>query len=117
MEDYCAAHTMTRRVALLNLGLLAIFGTRRTQADEPKSAKTHFHIEATDAAAALNEFSEQAGLMLLFDFETLMRVKSRAINGSYTPVEALQKMLEGTGVVYTWLNDRTLSVQVKEGNR
>lgn len=120
MEDYCVAHTTSRRGALINLGWFAIGSSLRTvraaQAN-PQGAKTHFHIDAAEATAALNEFSQQAHLMLLFDFTTLKGLKTRAINGSYTPGEALGKMLEGTGAVYAWVNERTLSVVLKAGNR
>lgn len=120
MEDYCVAHAMSRRVALIRLGLLVICSSLSVaHADniDPKAAKTHFHIESAAGAAALNEFSRQAQLQLLFDSKILNGVRTRAIDGSYTPVEALEKMLEGTGMIFSWINGRTLFVQPKAGER
>jgi len=69
-----------------------------------------FHIEAGDAARTLNEFSRQSSLQLLFDYSVVRGRTTRAVSGDYAPAAALQKMLEDTGLVFDFVNDRTLSI-------
>jgi iron complex outermembrane receptor protein len=69
-----------------------------------------FYIEAGDAAQTLNEFSRQSSLQLLFDYNLVRGRKTRAVSGEYAPAAALRQMLEDTGLVFDYVNDRTLSV-------
>jgi len=69
-----------------------------------------FHIEAGDATRTLNEFSRQSSLQLLFDYNLVKGRKTRAVSGEYAAIAALQKMLEDTGLVFDYVNERTLSV-------
>jgi iron complex outermembrane receptor protein len=69
-----------------------------------------FHIEAGDAALTLNEFSRQSGLQLLFDYNIVHGRKTRTISGEYEASAALRQMLVDTGLVFDFVNDRTLAV-------
>jgi len=69
-----------------------------------------FHIEAGDATRTLNEFSRQSSLQLLFDYNLVRGRRTRAVSGEYAAAAALRKMLEDTGLVFDYVNDRTLSV-------
>jgi iron complex outermembrane recepter protein len=69
-----------------------------------------FHIEAGDAALTLNEFSRQSTLQLLFDYNVVRGRKTKAISGDFEAPAALQQMLADTGLVFDFVNDRTLAV-------
>src|SRR6202043_2567107 len=69
-----------------------------------------FHIEAGDAALTLNEFSRQSTLQLLFDYNIVRGRKTRAVSGEYAATAALEQMLADTGLVFDFVNDRTLAV-------
>jgi len=69
-----------------------------------------FHIDAGDATRTLNEFSRQSSLQLLFDYNLVRGRKTRAVSGEYAAPAALHRMLEDTGLVFDYVNDRTLSV-------
>src|SRR5262249_10799732 len=69
-----------------------------------------FYIEAGDAALTLNEFSRQAGLQLLFDYNVVRGRQTRAIKGELEQSAALQQMLADTGLVFEYVNDRTLAI-------
>jgi iron complex outermembrane recepter protein len=69
-----------------------------------------FHIEAGDAARTLNEFSRQSSLQLLFDYSVVRGRKTCAVSGDYSAPDALQKMLQDTGLAFDFVNDRTLSI-------
>jgi outer membrane receptor protein involved in Fe transport len=71
-----------------------------------------FHIEAGEASLTLNEFSRQASLQLLFDYNIVRGRRTRAISGEYVAPAALAKMLADTGLVFDFVNDRTLAVTV-----
>ena len=69
-----------------------------------------FHIEAGDATLTLNEFSRQSSLQLLFDYNIVRGRKTRAVSGEYEASAALRQMLVDTGLVFDFVNDRTLAV-------
>jgi iron complex outermembrane receptor protein len=69
-----------------------------------------FHIEAGDATLTLNEFSRQSSLQLLFDYNIVRGRRTRAISGEYEAPAALKQMLADTGLVFDFVNDRTLAV-------
>jgi iron complex outermembrane receptor protein len=74
------------------------------------SPPTDFHLDAGDATLTLNEFSRQAGLQLLFDFSVVRGRTTQAVNGIFEPREALRRMLANTGLVFDFVNERTLAV-------
>jgi iron complex outermembrane recepter protein len=58
----------------------------------------HFEIPAGDAEIALRQFSQQAGVELVFSVDKVAGVVTRAVAGDYTPLEALNAMLADTGL-------------------
>jgi iron complex outermembrane recepter protein len=89
---------------LIALALLVSFPARATQKMQT------FHIEAGDATLTLNEFSRQSSLQLLFDYNIVRGRKTRGISGEYEASAALRQMLAETGLVFDFVNDRTLAV-------
>ena len=78
-----------------------------TAADsQPRS----FDIKAEDATVSLNEFSRQANLQVLFDYRKLQGRQTLAVMGSLPPEQALTSMLKNTGLVFTYVNDRTIAI-------
>lgn len=57
-----------------------------------------FDIPAQSLAAALGQFGQQGGQQVLFDEAVVAGRQSTAIQGSYAPREALERLLAGTGV-------------------
>lgn len=55
-----------------------------------------FHVRAEDADAALRAFSRQAGVELVYSIDKVAGVETRAIDGDYSPFDALRRMLAGT---------------------
>jgi iron complex outermembrane recepter protein len=74
----------------------------------------HFDLEAGDASLMLNEFSRQSDLQVLFDFNILRDMKTRAVTGDFDASTALTSMLKGTNLVFDFVNDRTLAVTPKK---
>jgi iron complex outermembrane receptor protein len=72
--------------------------------------KRHFEVEAGDASLMLNEFSRQSDLQVLFDYNILRGMRTRAAIGDLDPTAALKSMLKGTTLTYVFVNDHTLAV-------
>ena len=58
----------------------------------------HFDLEAGDASLMLNEFSRQSDMQVLFDFNILRGMKTRAVTGDLDVSNALKAMLKGTNL-------------------
>ncbi|MBC8026176.1 MAG: TonB-dependent receptor, partial [Steroidobacteraceae bacterium] len=70
-----------------------------------------FHIQSQDAASGLADFGEQSGQQLLFDFNAVQGIRTNAVTGTLSVIDALARMLEGTGLAYDMINTRTISVR------
>ena len=60
--------------------------------------KRVFDIEAQDLSQALIRFSEQSGLVFVIPVDLIKGKKSAAAKGHLTPVEALARLLAGSGL-------------------
>jgi iron complex outermembrane receptor protein len=85
------------RVALAIL-LLTVVGVSSSLAADPTRTQT-VDIPAGDAAGALKEFTAQTGQQLLFSVAAVEGVKTRAVAGQMSSQQALQRLLDGTGLV------------------
>ncbi|MBL8265639.1 TonB-dependent siderophore receptor [Steroidobacter sp.] len=72
---------------------------------------TRFEISALPIGDALNEFARQTGLQVVIDPQEGRGVVAREVIGSFTPSEALGKLLANTGLTFSFLNERTVSVR------
>jgi iron complex outermembrane receptor protein len=69
-----------------------------------------FSISAQDAAGALEKFSAQSRLQLLFDYDAVQGKHTRAVQGSMPVATALAQLLDGTGLAFEVVNERTISI-------
>lgn len=74
------------------------------------NAARSFSIPAQPLAGALNAFGRQSGLQVTLAAATSRGVTSNAVNGSFTPQQALARLLEGTGIPFRITSDRTALV-------
>jgi iron complex outermembrane receptor protein len=58
-----------------------------------------FTIAADAAEKSLRKFSTQSGLALIFPSELTRGIHTSAVNGTFTPREALDRLLAGSGIV------------------
>ncbi len=92
-----ASASLRRAVApalALALAAWSAFLPARAAAD-PKVA---FDLPLDRAEQSLKVFSAQSGQQVLFTTETVAQVRTNAVRGEYTPREALDRMLRGTGL-------------------
>ena len=97
-----ASRATMAAVSAGGLALLAAAGTVHAQPQpQPQQVRVQFDIAAQPLPAALRAFASQARQQLLFDEDKLARLRAPALAGSYTPREALERLLAGTGIVAT----------------
>lgn len=60
-----------------------------------------FQLPAQAVDAALLAFSQQTGTEILFSSDELAKVRSNAVTGRYEPIDALSRLLQGTGFIAT----------------
>jgi iron complex outermembrane receptor protein len=94
--------------------VLLVILVLHTAVAQAAGLRQHFDLEAGDASLQLNEFSRQSDLQVLFDFNILRGMKTRAVSGDLDPAIALKSMLKGTNLVFDFVNDHTLAVTPKK---
>ncbi len=72
-----------------------------------------FEISAGSAPAALREFGRQADIQLLFDFDAVDGIETKALAGTFEVEAALRLLLQGTGLSFGRVNERTLAIRTR----
>ena len=96
----------TRNLLRAGVGLCAVLNTAGAQ-----EQRINFNIPAQPVAGALDALAAQSELQMLFNRQALQNSRTRGVKGSYTPREAIQKLLAGTGLVYTFTADDAVAVK------
>lgn len=64
-----------------------------------ESAKKAYALPADDAAIVLRQFSEQAGVEIVYSAEAVRGVQTNAVAGEFTPLEAVNRLIAGTDLL------------------
>lgn len=78
--------------------------------DGADSPRTSFDIPSQPAAAALNEFARQADITLIFSYDLVDDIETRALHGRYTATTGLNELLWDTGLGYQQVEPGTFSI-------
>lgn len=73
--------------------------------------QVQFNVPAQDTASALNEFSRQAGVQILFPYDVAARTNAPTVEGSFTRQEALNRLLQGSTLRLASDDGRTIVLQ------
>ncbi|MDD0977470.1 TonB-dependent siderophore receptor [Pseudomonas fontis] len=91
-----AHHTAKpRQRTLLALGIAFALGCAQAQAEV-----VNLDIPAQPLASALQELGQQSNLQILYSPDTVRNFKTQAIKGEIDSVEALRRLVQGTGITY-----------------
>ena len=71
-----------------------------------KEAMQAFAIPAQALTPALDVFSQQSGVSFAYTSSELKGIQSRGVKGEFTPQQALEALLAGTGVSAQFSGDR-----------
>ena len=75
-----------------------------------EEARIAFDIPAQPLESAVTAFGFQSGHQVAVDQATLTGRKSNAVRGSFTPAEALNRLLAGTGVTYRLIDENSVTL-------
>lgn len=84
-----------RRLSAI-IRMLALGALLQLVAQAAEATKRNYNLPAGDAAAAFRQFSDVSGKEILFAAETVRGVRTSAVQGEFTPVEALDRLVAGT---------------------
>ncbi|MFN4163897.1 MAG: TonB-dependent siderophore receptor [Ferrovibrio sp.] len=111
-----------RRLFSLSVSALALaaglgFATTAAQAQAQSPAtpaaaqqRLTFDIPAQDLSRAVLALANRASLQILFDGSRMQSLRSTAVSGSMTPQEALDRLLNGTGMGYRFTGPATVTL-------
>jgi iron complex outermembrane receptor protein len=96
------------------LMLLAIVQANSAVAETGQ--KQNFHIPAQSLSSALLQFSEDTGIKTFFSADVARNIKTSGVSGSYTPQQALDKLLANTGIAYRFTDTQSVTLSVAPKN-
>ncbi|QYM80448.1 TonB-dependent receptor [Horticoccus luteus] len=82
--------------AIYHLACIALFALSSTLLVAQNQVRRHFDVPAGEAIETLKTAARQAELEIMFPAETVRGVKTKAVEGDYTVMEALNRMLADT---------------------
>lgn len=65
-----------------------------------------FDMQAQDLNAALLEFADKTGLQLMYESSSVVGMRSPGVRGTYTPEEALKRLLGDSGITYEFTGNK-----------
>ena len=97
------------------LATTALVAVAPTSAIAQAAASVTFDIPASDGATALNAFSRQAGVQLMFPYDIAARHRTAALKGAYGREEALRRLIDGAGLEVASANAQVITLRARSG--
>ena len=103
----------------LRLGACALLATTALVSVVPvkavaqAAARVTFDIPAGDTATALNAFSRQAGVQLMFPYDVAARHRTAGLKGAYGREEALRRLIDGGELEIASANAQVITLREK----
>lgn len=82
----------------------------RSRAQQPAQSRQRFDIPSGPLAPALEIFRAITKTELRID-ASLAELTTKGLSGDFTPQEALQQLLNGSGLTYLYTNERTVAIR------
>lgn len=102
------------RIAVISMTLAtahAVIATGAVAAEAPAAAQQSYQLPAGPLGRTLSGVALGAGMSLSFDPALTAGLNSPPLHGSYTPRAALERLLEGSGLLLVSRGDGTLTLQ------
>jgi iron complex outermembrane recepter protein len=96
-------------------GLLAAFGAAAMPGHAATAATLHFAIPPQKLSTALIAFGRQANVQVLTAGGEVDTLHSRGVTGDCTVAAGLDRLLQGTGLVYSFVDAGTVVVKPADG--
>ena len=98
--------------AVLAVAIGTCLSPQAALALEPNAPIT-YNIPAGDLGTAVDAFSRQSGLQILYKPELVSGKRARAVAGKLTSTDALSRLIEGSGLEWGRVNESTLVLRLK----
>ena len=81
-------------------------------AQRVEATSVHFYIEEQPLIAALNAWSKQCGLQVVWPSRNQAQYgNTTLLQGTFAPMQALELLLRNSGLTYSMINDRTVVIK------
>lgn len=94
---------MKRPLSALRTGLLALFAL--TTVTRAWAQPLSFDLSATELSKALAQFNKQSNIPSVYIGGGGEEIRTKAVTGELEPLQALQRMLEGQDMEFTYFDD------------
>lgn len=102
--------TLLRALVAASLALTAIGAS----AGDPQERQVSFVIESKTLADALDQWAQQTGFQIFVsNWEMAKKINAPRLRGKFPARVALDKLLEGTSLGYSWVGDHAVSITEK----
>lgn len=91
--------------------LLAVVNAATSAAAGSTSFAARFSIHAQNLADALDRFGEQSGLQVIYDQALIRDRQAPPVSGAMPPDEVLDRLLSGSGLAWSYVNEKTVLVR------
>lgn len=102
--------SLFRKTCLSAVIAMSLGATANAQQHSP-STSTTYAVPAGDLVKAINEISRSAGVQIVYDIKLLEGKHSSGLSGTMTLEQALMRALDGSGLNWEWVNDKTISIK------
>ena len=103
---------MMRQAFCAGLAAFVLWGPGRIAAHEMADRKVHFDIEAGGLVEAIQSFSRQSGISVIFDNRVVSQHLAPALFGDYMTGQALDLLLATAKLKYQKIDDSTWAIIV-----
>ncbi len=100
-----------RRILFLSIALALQSAAVTATAQETRVASEAIPAQPLDRA--LNDLSRQTGLQFVYNAQQAGNPRTRAMPAGLAPQQALEQLLDGTGLRYRYLNDTTVTIEAR----
>ena len=100
-----------RRILFLSIALALQSAAVTATAQESRVASEAIPAQPLDRA--LNDLSRQTGLQFVYNAQQAGNPRTRAMPAGLAPQQALEQLLDGTGLRYRYLNDTTVTIEAR----
>eukprot|EP01037_Dinobryon_pediforme_P021621 gene21621-22540_t len=87
-----------RHILLTTAALVATGAAAPTTAQATQTTIVAFRIPAQSVQGAMAQFAQQSGVQILFPYDHVQGLRTKAIHGRMTADDAISRMIAGTGL-------------------
>lgn len=113
------AYSLLRGFLFASTAVAILSGVSEVRAQQPSSAQAsavNFNIPAQPLTSALTAFARQSGVQLAYPAALAAGKSAPALSGQLSPEDALSRLLNGTGLTYSFTGAKTATINNPTSN-